>query len=128
MLDELGELITGMRKAKGWARAKTARELKVSAEHLRRIEQGDSRPSVTLMGNILTVLEMPEASARRAWYLFAVSQVDPMLRHLILGGGQEKDLGPGIDAIAEWLDAFYDLELSDSDKQTLKQLMKETLQ
>ena len=129
MLKELGELVKNERlKHKRFkARTALAREVGTSAEHLRRIENGEARPSQKLLRKILDhTLEAKQVILARAWFLLAKCQVDPELWQFVVHP-TPVDTHKATGAVVEWLDTYYALELSDADKKTLRKLIEDNL-
>ncbi len=127
-LKQLGDLVEQERKKfeRFKNRKALAAELGCSTEHLRRIEKGEAKASYNLMKHIFVqTLEVKQATYVQAFRLWAKGQIEPEVLHLFEQPTTTVDLPRAVDSIAEWLDIFYDVQLSDTDRATLVGLVQE---
>lgn len=104
----LAEYLKKMRTEAGQSRLDLARLVVCSTEHVRRIEQGQSRPSPALLKKMLKKMDVMKDDAARAWVLLA-------REHIPVGARKHVDVTqPGIVDVAgraavEWVKGNLDL-------------------
>ena len=100
------------------ARKALSRLLRVSNEHLRKVEKDITRPSPELLKNLLFELEAPEELQRQAHMLLVLSHIPEALRDTV-------EIHPpgairtAVDTTVEWFFLLHGYEIDEADKKCL---------
>jgi len=120
----VGEHLRKVREAQNVKRVDLAREARCSVEQVRRIEQGESRPSPKLTKKLIRCLDMTPKEAQRTWvYLAEAYLPDKIRQHVEVHPPHV--YGRAADAAVEWVE--QNLELPEGEERFFRSHIEQRL-
>lgn len=120
----LGEHLRKIREVQGMLRMFVAVGAKCSSEQVRRVEQGESRPSPELLARMLRRLGATPKEQQRAWVYLAQEMLpDKIRQHVEVH--PPRVYGRAADAAVEWVK--QNLELPEGEERFLRAHIEQRL-